>query len=386
MRRHQRPLTLPPVKAGPATVADLAACGSSPFRLSPRARSYEAAAASAPALERPYACLASLLNCRPDEIAVLSSATAAWQQVVYGLAWAWRPGDRLLTCVSEYGSNYIAFLQLARRTGVRIEVVPETAAGDVDLQALEEAILRPGKPRPVLISLTHVPTSSGRVYDAAGVGVVAKKHGVLYLLDACQSVGQISVDVSRIRCDFLSGTGRKFLRAPRGSGFLFCSAAVLGRFEPAALDNTGATWTGAGAYALHPTARRFQSYEMSFAAKVGLGVAAQQCLDLGVGAIAARVKALAGLLRAALAALRGVRVLDVGTALCGIVSFDVRGVGAGEVQRWLKAHGVTVSVSAAPSTRLDFERRGLSEVVRASVHYYNTEAEVRRLAGAVGAL
>lgn len=192
---------------------------------------YEAVDASGSALRRPYTALAALLNCEPHELAVVTSATAAWQQVVYGLAWTWRPGDRVLTCVAEYGSNAIALLQLAKHTGISIEVVPETDDGDVDIPALQRMLASNGplgRP-PVLVSLTHVPTSSGRVYDAAAVGAACRAAGVPFLLDACQSVGQLPVDVRAIGCDFLSGTGRKYLRAPRGSGFLFCRRYAKGR-------------------------------------------------------------------------------------------------------------------------------------------------------------
>eukprot|EP00887_Chlorella_sp_A99_P004639 scaffold4.g4639.t1 len=348
---------------------------------------YEACDEAAAALERPYTALASLLNCDANEIAIVSSATAAWQQVVYGLAWQWRPGDRLLTSVAEYGSNYIAYLQLAKRTGVRIQVVPETPEQDIDVEALERLVLEEGEDRkPALISITHVPTSSGRVYDAEAVGRVARRHGVLYMLDACQSVGQLPVDVRRIGCHFLSGTGRKYLRGPRGCGFLYCSREALGRFEPAAVDNVGARWVAADAYELQPTARRFEGYEMNFAAKAGLGTAVEYCLMLGAERIWGRVAALAARLRAALAAAPGVTVLDRGRVLCGLVSFSVEGRGAEEVKRELRQRRMNVSVSQASSTRLDFEARRLQEVVRASVHYYNAEQEVDALAAAVAAV
>ena len=182
--------------------------------------------ASAAALRRPYAALAALLNCSAGEIAVVSSATAAWQQVTYGLAWRWRKRDRVIAGSSgEYGSNAIALLQLAQRTGAVLEVAPETAEGDVDVAALARMLAAP--PRPVLVSLSHVPTSSGRVYDAAAVGAACRAAGVPFLLDACQSVGQLPVDVQAIGCDFLCGTGRKYLRAPRGSGFLYARRRAL---------------------------------------------------------------------------------------------------------------------------------------------------------------
>ncbi|KAL4425946.1 hypothetical protein ABPG75_009962 [Micractinium tetrahymenae] len=349
---------------------------------------YETFFAAEAELRRPYTALAALLGCHEDELAILSSATAAWQQVVYGLAWTWRPGDRVLTSVAEYGSNMIALLQLAKRTGVLIEVIPETEEGDIDLAALR-GMLQPGgaagRP-PVLVSISHVPTSSGRVYDAAGVGALCRAAGVLFMLDACQSVGQMPLDVRAIDCDFLSATGRKYLRGPRGSGLLFCRRDALGLFEPGTVDNTGGIWTGAGEYALQPTAKRFEQYESSFAAKVGLGVAAEECVQLGIGRIWACIQQLAAALRAGLTALPGVTVHDRGALLCGLVSFSISGLTASEVQVALEQQHINVSVSRIGSTRFDFERRGLAEVLRASVHCYNTEEEMERFLAAVGEL
>lgn len=345
---------------------------------------YETFDACSAALHRPYTALAALLNCSADEIAIVTSATAAWQQVIYGLAWTWQPGDRVFTSVAEYGSNYIALLQLARRTGVDIDVIPETPDGDIDTVALE-AMLSTGKP-PVLVSICHVPTSSGRVYDAAAVGALCRAAGVMFMLDACQSAGQLPLDVHRIGCDFLTATGRKYLRGPRGSGFLFCRQDALSRFEPGFLDNTGASWSGRDSYTLAPTAKRFESYEMSFAAKVGLGVAVDECVQLGIDRIWDRIQQLADALRAGLQALPGVAVQDRGRVLCGLVSFTVAGTPADQVQQGLARQHINVSVSRTPSSRIDFEQRGLSEIVRASVHYYNTEEQLQRFLDAVGRL
>jgi cysteine desulfurase / selenocysteine lyase len=348
---------------------------------------YEAVEHRAADLHRPYSALARLLGCHPDEVAILSSATAAWQAVVYGLAWGWRPGDRILTAPSEYGSNYIALLQLAKRTGAHIHVLPETAAGDVCLEALESAASgADGGPKPVFLSLTHAPTSCGRVYDASAVGKIARKHGVPFLLDACQTAGQVPLNVDTLFCDFLSATGRKFLRAPRGTGFLYCRTSSFHLLEPATLDNMGARWTARDQYALAPGAARFESYEMSFAAKAGLGVAVEECLAVGIDIIRDRVQILAGRLRRGLASVPEVLVRDPqgGVALSGIVAFTVSGVGADEVKARLAAtqpRAFNVSVSRIGSTRLDFEGRlsGVEEVVRASVHYYNSEEEVDEL-------
>src|SRR5262249_14703361 len=230
-----------------------------------------------------------------------------------------------------------------------------------------------------LIAITHVPTQGGLVNPAAEVGALARAAGVTFLLDACQSVGQMPIDVERIGCDLLSATGRKFLRAPRGTGFLYARRSILDRIEPPFLDLRAARWTAPEHYEIRADARRFESWETNYAAKIGLGVAAGYALSWGLDAIEMRVRSLAEALRERLGALDGVRVHDQGLRRCGIVTFTVEGVPAQDVQRRLAASGVNTSVSHASSALWDLPRRGLAELVRASVHYYNTEDELDRL-------
>jgi selenocysteine lyase/cysteine desulfurase len=206
---------------------------------------------------------------------------------------------------------------------------------------------------------------------------------VPFLLDACQSVGQLPVDVQRIGADLLSATGRKYLRGPRGTGFLYVRRSILDHLEPPFLDLHAATWTAPERYEIRPDARRFESWETNYASKIGLGVAIDYALSWGLEAIEARVTTLAEGLRSRLHTLDGVPVHDQGQRRCGIVTFTVDGVPASDVQRRLASSGVNTSVSHASSARLDLPRRGLSELVRASVHYYNTDDELDRLVTAL---
>jgi cysteine desulfurase / selenocysteine lyase len=343
---------------------------------------YEAAEAAAEQVQATYTAIARLIGCKVDEVAVVENATRAWDMAFYALSFM--PGDRILTAHAEYASNVIAFLQVARRTGAVVEVVDDDEHGQISIADLRRRLDGGGHASKVkLIAVTHVPTQGGLVNPAEEVGALAREAGVPFLLDACQSVGQLPVDVQRIGADLLSATGRKYLRGPRGTGFLYVRRSILDHLEPPFLDLHAATWTAPERYKIRPDARRFETWETNYAGKIGLGVAIDYALSWGLDAIEARVTALAEGLRARLQGLDGVHVHDQGQRRCGIVTFTVDGVPAQDVQRRLASSGVNTSVSHASSARLDLPRRGLSELVRASVHYYNTDDELDRLVNAL---
>ncbi len=230
-----------------------------------------------------------------------------------------------------------------------------------------------------LVAITHVPTQGGLVNPAEEVGAATREAGVPFLLDACESVGQMPVDVEKIGCDMLSATGRKFLRGPRGTGFLYIRRSILDQLDPPFLDLHAATWTAPNTFAIRPDARRFENWETNYASKIGLGVAVDYALTWGLEAIQARVTGLARRLRQTLSNLDGVQVHDQGLRQCGIVSFTIDGIPAATVRQHLHDHGVNVSVSLVDYARLDLPNRGLPDLVRASVHYYNTDDELDQL-------
>ncbi len=341
---------------------------------------YEAAAERSDRLEHTYDALARLVGAQPDEIAVIENATRAWDMAFY--AFPFSPGDRILTGRAEYASNWIALRQVADRTGAVIEVVPDDEVGQFDVVALERML----DERVKLVSLVHVPTQGGLVNPAAEVGRVTRAAGVPLLLDACQSVGQVPLDVDELGCDILSATGRKFLRGPRATGFLYVRRPLLEQLEPPFLDMHAAEWQPDGSYTIRNNARRFENWETYFAGKIGLGVAADYALALGVDAIWERVRALGATLRARLAELPGVSVRDHGRVLGAIVTFTVDGRSAAEVQQALARRNVNVSISEAAAARLDLDPRGITALIRASVHYFNTEAEIDLLVETVAGI
>jgi len=340
---------------------------------------YEAADERGDRVEHTYDAIARLIGARRDEIAIVENATRAWDMAFYALEL--REGDRILTTNAEYASNYIPMRQVADRTGAAVVVVPDDEHGQVDVERLAAML----DDRVKLVSLVHVPSQGGLVQPAAAVGAACRAAGVPLLLDACQSIGQMPVDVEEIGCDMLSATGRKFLRGPRGTGFLYVRRGLIEQLEPPFLDLHAAEWQPDGSYTIRPDARRFENWETNVATKIGLGVAADYALSVGLEAIRDRVRALAGDLRERLTALPGVTVHDRGEELGAIVTFAVDGRPTADVVASLRAAGVNTSLSPATYARLDFGARGLTDLVRASPHYYNDIADIDRLVDGVEA-
>lgn len=333
---------------------------------------YEAAADAEAQIHHTYDAIAEMLGCNPEEVALVENATRAWDMAFYGLPFD--EGDRILTSRAAYASNHIACLQVAERTGATVEAVPSDETGQVDVEALRRMM----DEDVALITLTHVPTNGGLVNPAAEVGAVAQEADVPYLLDACQSAGQMPLPVDELGCTMLSATGRKYLRGPRGTGFLYVRRDWIERIEPPLLDLHAATWTAPGEYQIHPDARRFETWESHVAGQVALGVAVDHALDRGLDHIFERNQQLAQTLRKKLADIPGVTVRDQGRVRCGITTFSAEPMDASAIQAALRERDINVSVSPPTSTRLDAEARTLPPLVRASVHYYNTEPEIGR--------
>ena len=350
------------------------------LHLEGRIGGYEAAAEAAEAVDAVYDSVAALIGARRHEIAQTESATAAWNAAFASLSFS--PGDRIVTARSEYPSNAVNLIAASERYGAEIVLVDDEEHGQISIDALRDAV----DERTKLIAVTHVATSGGLVNPVAEVGRIANDAGVLFLLDACQSVGQIVIDVQAIGCDILSAAGRKFLRGPRGTGFLYVRDTVVEQLRPSGLDTRSSEWTGPFTYDIVPGARRFEAFEHNVAARLGLGVAARYAMSVGMAAIEERTTMLAETLRTRLGELPRVTVHDKGIRRCGIVTFGVEGVAADAVHAALTAAKVNTTVTHTGMAQFDFPARGLDRLVRASPHYFNTEDELGLLVDVVAGL
>ncbi len=334
---------------------------------------YETASKFANELDLFYENAAKLLNASPEEIAFTESATVAWQRAFLSIPF--EKGDVIITCISEYASNYIAYLQLAQQKGIEVKVIPNDSNGAIDIDALEKAITQKVR----LISICHIPTGNGLINPVEEVGKISRKNNILYLLDACQSVGQYPVDVEEIKCDFLSVTGRKYLRGPRGTGFLYARKETTNQLEPMFLDLHGAEWIASNSYQMRTDAKKYETWETNLSAKSGLSLAIDYVNRLGIENIYKQVVSLATYFRQSLASLEQIQVMDTGLYQSGIVTFISKKHSPQEIQQYLSQHKVNVSVVVASSSLLDLEERKINEAVRASVHYYNTNEEIDRV-------
>ena len=344
------------------------------LRLEAEVGGYEAAAGRSDAIAAFYEVTAQLLGCRPENIAHTANATDAYSRALSAIPF--EAGDVLVTTRNDYISNQIAFLSLHRRLGVEIVHVPDVPEGGVDVAELE-VIVR--KRRPRLVAVTHIPTNAGLVQPVEEIGPICREHGVLYLVDACQSVGQRVLETERMCCDFLTATHRKYLRGARGSGFLYVSDEALSAgLEPLFIDMQGARWTAGDRYEPAKSARRFEDWEFPYALLLASAEATRYALAVGVKRAQDRSSILATRLRARLEQ-HGLRILDRGAELGALVTAEIPGWQAEPFKRALDATGVNSSLSYFENARYDFGDKRIDWCLRLSPHYYNTEQEVDRV-------
>ena len=334
---------------------------------------YEAEAKKIDDLNKIYDVVAEHIGANSNEIALMENSTVAWSHAFYALPL--KSGSRILTSEAEYAANYVAFLQRAKRDNLTIDIIPSDQYGTLDTNALEAMV----DERVGLIAISWIPTNGGLVNPAEDVGKVAKKYNIPYLLDACQAAGQMQIDVNKIQCDFLSATGRKFLRGPRGTGFLYINEKWLGTIEPVMIDHFGAPWVKKNVYELREDARRFETWENSYALRAGLGEAIKYAEEIGIDLIHERVQLLAKFNRDLLSDIKNIQLRDIGSEQCGIISFSIDEKNdPKEIVDQMSEAGFAIGLVGPESTLIDSERRNLPTLLRMAPHYYNTEDEIEK--------
>jgi selenocysteine lyase/cysteine desulfurase len=335
---------------------------------------YEAGALQKDVSSTFYSNIARLLNTSPNNIAAASNATDAYARALSSIPF--KRGDVILTTNNDYNSNQFAFISLQKRFGIQLVRATDLPKGGVDVQDIAKKV-KAKKPR--LIAITHIPTNSGLIQDIESIGQICREQDILFLLDACQTVGQLPIDVQAIGCDFLTATCRKFLRGPRGVGFLYVSDKVLSMgLCPLFMDLNGANWVAPSQYEIISTARRFETWEFAHALLIGGAAAAQYALSVGIENIAERNALLGAHLRTGLSNIAGVRLLDEGEKKASIITIAIPEKSIITLKNVLHARHINTSISTIGAALIDFSRKGVSEALRISPHYYNTVEEIEQ--------
>lgn len=325
---------------------------------------------------------AELIGSNPKNIAFTHDATDAYIKALSSIRF--KKGDIIITTDDDYASNHIQFISLQRRFGIKTIKIKTLQNGDLDISHFQELLT---KHNPKLVAVTHVPTNSGLIQNVEAIGELCYEQQVLFLLDACQSVGQLNVDVQKIKCDFLTTTGRKFLRGPRGTGFLYVSERILeNEYFPLFIDGGGATWTKADQFEILQTAKRFETWEAPYALVVGFGEALRYTNEIGIDNIQSYNRELMTHLRNNLTSLSKVRLFDNGSKLCNILTFRKEGKSLEEIEKVLDLNNVFFSVSQKEWGVIDYNKKGIDWTIRLSPHYFNTLEEMDKVSEIIEAI
>jgi selenocysteine lyase/cysteine desulfurase len=261
---------------------------------------------------------------------------------------------------------------LRDNTGVIIDTIPVDENGKMDIEKSKEMI----KAETKLISITHVPTSSGSIAPIEYFGKLAKQHNIIYMVDACQSVGQIPIDVEKIQCDILCATSRKYMRGPRGMGFLYVKESLMPKLEMPFLNMMSAKWIAAEHYEFTPGNLMFDHWEKPFSILKGFEASIRVILEIGVENIWNQVQELSQYFRNALNDLAHFECMDKGDILCGIVTFKHNSIPTEQVFEALGKAGINTSISYNWSSFTDLDQKRTESVNRASIHFLNTKFEI----------
>lgn len=336
---------------------------------------YEAADSAVGEIEECYKSVSRLIGAEPKNIAMVENATVATSQALS--IFDFKRGDALLTTNVDYASNQIMLLNLAKRFGAKIIRADDLPEGGADPESIDKLIRRH---RPKLLIMSWIPTNSGLIQNAQAAGEICRKYEVPFLLDGCQAVGQMPVSVHELNCDFLAATSRKFLRGPRGMGFLYVSDQMLEKNPcPMYPDTRGARWASPGSFEIEPGAKRFENWEFPYALLLGMGAAARYAMDIGLEVAKARAFGLAEYTRQKLQTLPGAKVLDQGKEKCAIVSVSIENEEPEKLVQELRKENINTSAASDTAGVIDMAAKNVKSILRISPHYYNTTEEIDTL-------
>lgn len=336
---------------------------------------YRAAQESRIPMEEFYGRVARLLNAAsPNDVAFMDSASRAWNMALYGAEL--RPGDRVLTLSSEFGTNVLTLFHRARQVGASVEVIQCDAEGHFAMDDFAAAIAKGAR----MVAISHVVAHASIVNPVHEIGQLTNRYGAIYLVDGCQGVGQISVDVEAIQCDAYTGTGRKWLRGPRGTGFLYVKSSAPFRtphIDLSAADLVIGKDGQVVGVEVRTDARQFELWERSVAGMLGLSSAIGEYLAMQPGYVTDRIQTQADRLRAVVSDNPHLRLLGRRQSESGVIGFYLtEPKREGVVRENIERAGLGISTMSSWDCPLHFPQNGATTIFRLAPHYYTDESSM----------
>lgn len=326
-----------------------------------------------------YELAARLLNCSPQQIAFGTGHGQLFGDIVSAIPL--EAADEILVSRQEWMGNIACLQNAANLTGATVKMMASDDTTAVDVDALRSALSADVR----IVALTWIGASSTLVNPAAAIGRVLRETGssAFFIIDASQAIGQIPIDVQELGCDALTACGRKFLRGPRGTGLAYISPRLAAKAVLRKIDNFTVVWDSKNCTSLTGSARAFEIGEESVALRLGLGKAMEQALENGIANIQSELGRKSTRLRHALASVTGVRVMDLGNHKSASVTFTVDGLTCASVKQNLAGQNIAIGMNGREYTPFDLDIRGISELLRASVHLSTTDNEIESLVEAI---
>jgi cysteine desulfurase / selenocysteine lyase len=338
---------------------------------------YHAAAKSKTLSDNFYINAAKLINANsPSEIAYMDSASRGWNMIVYGTPL--KKGDTILTLSSEFGTNLITLFNYAKLNDFKVCVIKCDINGSFLIEEIENKLKEGAK----LIAISHAVAHGSIINPVEEIGKLAKKYGAYYIVDGCQTVGQIKVDVQSIQCDAYMTTGRKWLCGPRGTGFLYVKSSSQMRttqLDLASADLIFDDNLNLIRIEVRNDAKQFELWEKSFANLLGLSSAIEECLESKIEVISVKIQELSNKLRFAASSNENIKLIGKTISLSGILGFYLDDYSKESyVQNEFDKFDLRISTMSDWDCPMHFPKNGANKIFRLSPHFYTDNDTIEK--------
>ena len=311
------------------------------------------------------------------EIIFTSGATESLNLLAYSLSSDLGPEDEILISEMEHHSNIIPWQQLAKRTGAKIQYIPITIDGELDLS--EENNLFNSNTK--IVSITHVSNVIGTINPIKKISSMAHQYGAVLIIDGAQGAAHKKINVKDLGCDFYAFSGHKML-GPTGSGVLWGKLNLLDHMEPfmsggEMIDKvtmTSATW--------NEVPYKFEAGTPNFIQAIGLGAAVEYLESIGMDQITDHEKELTSYALNKLQTINNIKIHGSGNNRIGVVSFNIENIHPHDLAQFLNEYNIALRVGHHCAQPL-LSKLNETSTARLSTYLYNDEQDIDKLCSAL---